>query len=127
MQTTQTARPMAILALAAWGLCGGAAAQVAGPADAGVQNQIFMEQQAQQRQVLEQQRQSYLQEQQALTQRNLSDLAAARRGEPASVTPGQPPLSSALSARALTLGRLADEAAARLTRLTLRPRTTRRP
>ena len=109
MSGMKPARPFAVLLGAVSVMAGtGAAAQVAGPADAGVQNQIFMEQQA-------------------LTQRNLSDLAAARRGEPASVTPGQPPLSSALSARALTLGRLADEAAARLTRLTLRPRTTRQP
>lgn len=114
------ARPNAVLFLAVLGIGGAASAQVPDPA---VQNQIFMEQQAQQRQILDQQRQAYVQEQQARTQQNLSDLAGARRGEPAPVPSALPPLSSSLAARALTLQRLADEASVRLTRLTVRPRT----
>jgi hypothetical protein len=97
-----------------------AAAQALDPAAIGQQNAFFMEQQALRSQALDQERQAFVQEQTAQTNKALSDLAAARAGQPAAITPTRPPSSAALAARADALARQADETAAQLQQPKLR-------
>ena len=95
-----------------------AAAQATDPAFVAEQNAFWAQQQAAQQQSLELERQSFAAEQRAQTSQALSDLSAARRGQPAPITTYSPPLSATWAARADTIGRLVDEAAVRPTRLT---------
>jgi hypothetical protein len=111
-----------VIGLAA--VAGAAAAQALDPAATGQQNAIFMEQQALRSQTLDQERQAFVQEQRALTNKALSDLAAARTGQPAAITPTRPPSSAALAARADALARQADETAVQLQQP--KPRNARR-
>ncbi|HZZ35233.1 MAG TPA: hypothetical protein VFE03_05875, partial [Caulobacteraceae bacterium] len=105
---------MGILAIGLAVAASVAAAQALDPAAIGQQNAFFMEQQALRSQALDQERQAFVQEQTAQTNKALSDLAAARAGQPAAITPTRPPSSAALAARADALARQADETAAQL-------------
>jgi hypothetical protein len=104
---------VALLALAA----SPAAAQITDPAISAQQTDLWAQQQLQRQQALDQERQAFVQEQQAQTRQALSNLEAARQGQPAPVQPVVPAYSAAWRARADQLRILGDELAARPIRL----------
>ena len=80
------------------------------------QNEIAAEMETQRQQALDAGREAFVAEQRAQTSQALSELAAARAGQPPPLRQTVPPASARLAARADTLARLALEAMTRTVR-----------